>query len=96
MGSQQLMKWAGYVLALAVGLVGLISGIASGSGILAGAGAGWLVDAGILIGLRQSGRVQGQPKDRFFAIFDNLPPWLWGLSVAILVVGAVIGYLIKH
>lgn len=98
MGSKELMKWAGYVLALAIGVVGLISGIASGAGLLAGAAAGWLVDSVILIVKRQSARVEatGEPDVTFFAIFYDLPAWLWGLCVAILVLGGVLGYLIKH
>jgi hypothetical protein len=92
------MRYAGYALALAVGVVGLISGIASGTGVLAGAAAGWLVVSIILIIRGQSAKVEGtgEPDVAIFAIFNNLPAWLWGLSVAIVVVGAVIGYLIKH
>jgi hypothetical protein len=92
------MRYAGYGLALAIGVVALVSGIASGSGILGGLGAGWLVDSVILIIKRQSARVQasGEPADAIFALFDDLPPWLWGLSVGILVVGGLVGYLIKH
>lgn len=98
MGSANLMRYAGYALALAVGVVGLISGIASGTGVLAGAAAGWLVVSIILIIRGQSAKVEGtgEPDVAIFAIFNNLPAWLWGLSVAIVVVGAVIGYLIKH
>jgi hypothetical protein len=92
------MRYAGYALALAVGVVGLISGIASGTGVLAGAAAGWLVVSIILIIRGQSAKVEGtgEPDVAIFAIFNNLPAWLWGLSVAIVVVGAVIGYVIKH
>jgi len=94
----ELMRYAGYALAIAVGLVALISGIASGKGVLAGAGAGWLVDSVILIIYRQNARVEasGEPENSLFAIFYDLKPWLWGLTVAILVAGAVIGYFIKH
>jgi hypothetical protein len=93
-----MMRWAGYGLAVVIGVVGLVSGIASGTGVVAGAAAGWLVDCAILIFRRESAHVEGQgePEVTVFAIFDNLPPWLWGLSIAILVVGGLIGFLIKH
>jgi hypothetical protein len=92
------MKWACYALALVIGLVALVSGIASGKGVIAGAGAGWLIDSVILIVKRQSATVtaSAEPDLSLFAIFDNLPAWLWGVSVAILVVGALVGYFIKH
>ena len=98
MGSANLMRWAGYGLAVVIGVVGLVSGIASGAGWLAGVAAGWIIDSVILIIRGQSARVEGrgEPEVALFAIFYNLPPWLWGLCVAILVVGGLIGFLIKH
>jgi hypothetical protein len=93
-----MMRWAGYGLAIVVGVVGLVSGIASGAGALAGLAAGWLVDCAILIYRRETAHVQGQgdPQPTVFALFDNLPPWLWGVCAAILVVGGLVGYLIHH
>jgi len=98
MQSADLMRYAGYALAIVVGLVGLISGIASGQGTVAGAGAGWLVDAVILIAYRQNSRVQASadPMKSLFSIFDDVKPWLWGVVVVILIAGAVVGYFIKH
>ena len=98
MGSANLMRYAGYALAIVVGLVGLISGIAAGQGTVAGAGAGWLVDSVILIAYRQSSRVQAtaDPVKSLFSLFDDVKPWLWAVVVAILIVGAVVGYFIKH
>ena|SRR5437899_3326705 len=98
MGSANMMRYAGYGLAIVVGVVGLISGIVSGAGVLAGAAAGWLVDSVILIIRGESAKVEGtgEPDVAIFAIFNNLPAWLWGLSVGILVVGGIVGYLIKH
>jgi len=93
-----MMRWAGYGLAVVIGVVGLVSGVTTGAGVLAGVAAGWLVDCAITIIRRESARVEGQgePEPSVFAIFDNLPPWLWGLCVALLIVGGLVGYLIKH
>jgi hypothetical protein len=98
MGSANLMRWAGYALAIVVGVVGLISGIASGAGVLAGAAVGWLVDSVILIIRGQTAKVEGtgEPDVAIFAIFYGLPAWLWGVCVGIIVVGGVAGFLIKH
>jgi hypothetical protein len=92
------MRWAGYLLAVVIGAVGVISGIATRNGTLAGAGAGWLVDCAILIGRRESAHVEGsgEPDVSFFAIFTNLKPWLWGVCVGIIIVGGLVGFLIKH
>lgn len=90
-----MMRYLGYALAVVVGVVGLVGGIGSGAGALAGAAVGWLVASVVLIGRRENARVEGRD-DAVFAIFDGLTPMIWGISVAILVVGGVIGWLIKH
>ena len=89
------MRYAGYGLALVIGVVATISGIAGGAGVIAGAGLGWLAASILLIVYRQQARVEGQD-DAIFAIFDNVQPWLWGVSVALIAVGALVGFLIKH
>jgi hypothetical protein len=88
------MLYAGYGLALVLGVAALITGITTGKGVVAGAGAGWLISSVILIARKQTASVTGSD-DTIFAMFDVKPPWLWGVVVGLLVVGGVVGYLIK-
>ena len=69
-----MQQYVPYGLAVVIGVVGLVSGIATGSGILAGAGAGWLIAAIVLIVLKQGAFIQvnqggGQPGSSS-AMFD--------------------------
>jgi hypothetical protein len=97
-GSRQLMRYAGYALALVIGVAAIISGIATGAGWLAGAGAGWLIASVILIVKRQSATVQpsSEPDLQIVALFDDVPFLLWVLTIGLIAVGGVLGYLIKH
>ncbi len=97
MSSTDLTRYVAYGLAIAVGLAGLIGGIAAGQGVLAGVAAGWLVDAGILIVRRQTGQVQqqGSRPTSVFSMFE-VTPVLGAIFLVILIAGGVIGYFIKH
>ena len=90
-----MMRYAAYALAIVIGVAGVISGIAAGNGILAGVAGGWIVDSVILIIRGDSAKVEGRD-DAVFSIFEGMPPWIWGLCVAILIVGGLVGWLIHH
>ncbi|HKV88840.1 MAG TPA: hypothetical protein VJT78_12660 [Candidatus Dormibacteraeota bacterium] len=98
MASADLTRWAGYILALVIGAAAVIWGLVSAHGVITGAGAGWLIASVILIVRQQSAHVKvgGAAGLSVFAIFGNLSPLLWGVSVALVVVGGLVGFLIKH
>jgi hypothetical protein len=88
------MRYAGYALALVIGVAALISGIVTGNGTVAGGGAGWLIASIINIILGVNARVEGQD-DTFFAIFE-VPWWCFIIDVVLIVGGALIGFAIHH
>ena len=89
------MRYAGYGLALVLGVAALITGITTGQGVLAGAGGGWLVACVVMIARKESASVTGSD-DSIFAMFELKEAWLWGVVVGLVVVGGVVGYFIKH
>jgi hypothetical protein len=88
------MRYLGYALAIVVGAVGLIGGITSGSGLVAGAAVGWLIASVINIIYKQGATVTGED-EAVFSVF-TVPWWLGLIDVGLIVVGAIVGFAIKH
>ena len=83
------MKYIGYVLAIVIGVAGLISGITTGAWLIVGLAVGWLIVSVWFIIRRESATVEGRD-DAIFAIFEGTDIVVGLVAIAIIAASTVL------